>query len=381
MQIEQLVWNTKGGWQRMPQTGKESINPQLVLFFGASDVLESGERYQDLRGRYPNAHTIGCTSAGEIIGEDVYDESVVASAVEFKDTPLSVASVSIGTTTDSFQAGVQLGNELNRPDLRGILVISEGIQVNGSELVRGIVSVVGDKIPVTGGLAGDGARFQVTRVGCDSKPEPGRIAAIGLYGSAITIGHGSVGGWDPFGPERRITQSRGNILYELDGKPALELYKLYLGEEASNLPGSALLFPLMVRPVNSGDIGVVRTVLSINEKDQSMTFAGDVPQGYIAQLMRANFDRLIDGAGAAARIAGESGKGSGAKLAVLISCVGRKMILGQRTADEVEATHEMLGQDVVQIGFYSYGEISPHVSTGSCELHNQTMTITLLSED
>jgi hypothetical protein len=379
MQIEQLIWNVKNGW-RKTQTSNGGIHPQLVLFFGESSVLESGERYLDLRDRYPDAHIIGCTSAGEIIDEDVYDGSVVVSAIEFKNTPISVVSISISTMADSFSAGAQLGKELSRPGLRGILVISEGIQVNGSELVRGIVSVVGDNIPITGGLAGDGARFQVTQVGCDSKPESGRIAAIGFYGSAITIGHGSVGGWNPFGPERNITRSKGNILYELDGKPALELYKRYLGEEADNLPGSALLFPLMVRPANDESSGVVRTVLSISEEDQSMTFAGDVPQGYTAQLMRANFDRLIDGAGAAAKIAGEGSKGNEAKLAVLISCVGRKMILGQRTADEVEAVHEILGQDVAQIGFYSYGEISPHVSSGSCELHNQTMTITLISE-
>ncbi|HEX3037320.1 MAG TPA: FIST N-terminal domain-containing protein [Thermodesulfobacteriota bacterium] len=380
MQIEQLMWNTKSGWQRTLQTGKDGINPHLVLFFSGSNVLESDERYLELRDLYPDAHIVGCTSAGEIIDEDVYDESVVVSALEFKDTPLSVASVSIDAMEDSFRSGVQLGKELDHPELRGVLVISEGIRVNGSELVRGVISVTGDKVPVTGGLAGDGARFQITQVGCDSKPESGRIAAIGFYGSAITIGHGSVGGWDPFGPERHITRSRGNVLYELDSKPALELYKLYLGEEAANLPGSALLFPLMVRSANSKDTGVVRTVLSVNEEDQSMTFAGDIPQDYRAQLMLANFERLIDGAGAAAKIASEITNRNGTKLAILISCVGRKMILGQRTADEVEAVHEILGRDVAQIGFYSYGEISPHVSTGSCELHNQTMTITLLSE-
>lgn len=380
MQIEQLMWNTKNGWQKTLQASNRDINPQLALFFGESSALESGKCYFDLRDLYPNAHIIGCTSAGEIIGEGVYDGSVVVSAVDFENTPISIASISISTMADSFRAGAQLGKELKRPGLRAALVISEGIRVNGSELVRGIVSTVGDNIPVTGGLAGDGTRFQMTRVGCDSKPEPGRIAGIGFYGPAITIGYGSASGWDPFGPERHITRSKGNILYELDGKPALELYKRYLGEEADNLPASALLFPLMVYPANNKGSGIVRSVLSVSEDDQSMTFAGDIPQGYTAQLMRANFDCLIDGAEAAAKIARERNKGNEAKLAILISCVGRKMVLGQRIADEVEAVHEILGHDVAQIGFYSYGGISPHVSTGICELHNQTMTITLISE-
>jgi hypothetical protein len=380
MQIEQLMWNKKEGWQNSKQNGKVK-NPQLVLFFGESGALESGERYLDLRDRYSDAHIIGCTSAGEIIDQNVYDETIVVSAIEFNDTKVLVASVLVNKMSDSFEAGASIGKQLNCPELRGVLIISDGVKVNGSQLVRGVRSIVGDNLPVTGGLAGDGTRFKTTLVSCDSEPESGRIAAIGFYGNALSIGHGSVGGWDPFGPEREITRSEGNVLYELDKKPALELYKLYLGEEADNLPGSALLFPLMVRSASDQNTGVVRTVLSISEEEKSMTFAGDVPQGYVAQLMRANFDRLIEGAGEAAKLSVTESKKNGAKLAILISCVGRKMILGQRTEDEIEVVHEMLGRDTSQIGFYSYGEISPHVSTGYCELHNQTMTITLLSED
>ena len=242
-----------------------------------------------------------------------------------------------------------------------------------------ILSAVAWILILTGGLAGDADRFESTLVSCNAPAEPGCIAAIGLYGDNVTIGHGSVGGWDPFGPERTITRSEGNVLYELDGKPALDLYKRYLGDEAANLPGSALLFPLMVRAGDSDGVGLVRTILGIDEARKSMTFAGDLPQGHKAQLMRANFERLIDGAGQAARVAGARGL-DGRKLAVLISCVGRKMVLGQRTAEEVEAVASLLGQKVSQLGYYSYGEISPHVRLGSCELHNQTMTITVLAE-
>jgi hypothetical protein len=374
------MWNEREGWQNSRHNGKVK-KPQLVLFFGESGALESGQRYLDLRGRYPDAHIIGCTSAGEIIDQSVHDDTIVVSAIEFNHTRVSAASVLINQMSDSFEAGADIGRELHGPQLRSILIISDGVKVNGSQLVRGIRSIVGDNLPVTGGLAGDGTRFKTTLVSCDSKPESGRIAAVGFYGNTLNIGHGSVGGWDPFGPEREITRSAGNILYELDKKPALELYKLYLGEEANNLPGSALLFPLMVRSASDKNTGVVRTVLSISEEENSMTFAGDVPQGYIAQLMRANFDRLVEGAGEAAKLSVRDSRKNGPRLAILISCVGRKMILGQRTEDEIEAVHEMLGTDTAQIGFYSYGEISPHVSTGCCELHNQTMTITLLSED
>ncbi|KAA3605878.1 MAG: hypothetical protein DWQ06_03165 [Calditrichaeota bacterium] len=381
MKLEQLLWTEQNGWQN--ESPEKSVeNPQLVLYFGSTGVLESGERYDDLKKRYPNSNLIGCTTSGEIIEEDVFDDSVVVTAMEFASTKTQIATLKIGDVENSTEAGKKLAEELNSDGLAGVMVISDGGMVNGSQLVKGLSSILGTEIPITGGLAGDGARFQKTLVGFNNRPEQGRIVAIGLYGDKITIGHGSVGGWDTFGPEREITRSKDNVLFELDGKPALELYKLYLGEEAANLPGSALLFPLSVRPKDSKEQGVVRTILTIDEEQQSMTFAGDLPEGYSAQLMRANFERLIDGAEEAAKIANTENEIDGEKLAILISCVGRKMVLGQRTPDEVEAVHELLGEDVAQIGFYSYGEISPHVEiSGSCELHNQTMTITLLSEN
>jgi hypothetical protein len=113
-----------------------------------------------------------------------------------------------------------------------------------------------------------------------------------------------------------------------------------------------------------------------------MTFAGDIPQGWTAQLMRGHFDRLTAGAADAARQA-RSKLGAGEndpRFSILISCIGRRLLMGQRTADEAEAVGVELGPDTQRLGFYSYGEISPHAKSGMCELHNQTMTITTLAE-
>jgi hypothetical protein len=243
--------------------------------------------------------------------------------------------------------------------------------------------VVGQKIPLTGGLAGDSALFEETLVGADCAPQSGRVAAVGFYGSAIRIGHGSAGGWDEFGPRRRITRSTGNVLFELDGEPALDLYERYLGEEdARGLPGTALLFPLLIRDAAQPDQDVVRTILAIDRAARSMTFAGDVPEGWIAQLMRGNFDRLAAGAAEAARQA-RTGLGADRDrdgLAVLVSCIGRRLLMDQRIMDEVEAAGAELGSKIPRVGFYSYGEISPHGSAGVCQLHNQTMTVTAITE-
>ncbi len=307
------------------------------------------------------------------------DGSIIATAIEFEDTAIRAVCTDSWDCGGAIECGRYIGRKLLDDDLRSIFILSDGTEVNGSELVRGVTEVIGHDIPLTGGLAGDGDRFGDTLVGVNESPSPGIIGALGFYGDRFEMGHGSIGGWDEFGPNRVITRSGGNVLYELDGEPALSLYKRYLGEEAENLPGSALLFPLRVWPPDSPDSDVVRTIVGIDEETQSLVFAGNVPEGHLAQLMQGNFGRLIDGAAAAAGTAKQAINGNGG-VAILISCIGRKLLLGQRVGEEVEAIRDILGDDIAQLGFYSYGEISPHSRSGMCELHNQTITITVLSE-
>ncbi len=276
-------------------------------------------------------------------------------------------------------AGVVLAGRLARPDLVHVLVLSEGLDINGEALVRGLRERLPPGVTVTGGLSADGAHFKETLVYCEGAARRNTVVAIGLYGRRLRVGCGSLGGWDSFGPERQVTRSSGNVLYELDGKSALSLYKRYLGDHAADLPASGLLFPLSLRR-GDGSTPVVRTILSVNEADQSLTFAGDVPEGGYVRLMRANFDRLIDGAVGAGRVSAEGLGGAPVDLALLISCVGRKMVLRQRVEEEVEGVRDIVGAGAIITGFYSYGEISPFSPNARCELHNQTMTVTTFSE-
>jgi hypothetical protein len=169
------------------------------------------------------------------------------------------------------------------------------------------------------------------------------------------------------------------VLYELDGKPALELYKSFLGDYAKDLPASGLLFPLNLRSEENAK-PVVRTILAIDENAQSLTFAGDIPEGGYVRLMKANFDRLIEGATGAAKSTLLEDENKDPELAILISCVGRKLVLKQLVEEEVEAVSEVLGNSTVLSGFYSYGEISPFSGEVECKLHNQTMTVTTFKE-
>lgn len=352
---------------------------QLVLGFGEKQVLANPASYEKIRGRFPQAEIALCTTAGEIFDTGVYDDRLSLVAFQFEHTTIQSTVLDVSAYADSYQAGEALVQALPPHDLRHIFVLSDGGLVNGSELVRGMNQKVGHAIPITGGLAGDGARFVSTLVGLNEPPVVGRIVAIGFYGEHFRVSHGSMGGWDGFGLERMVTKSNANKLYEVDGKNALQLYKDYLGKYAAELPGSALLFPLSVKLEKNSE-PVVRTILSIDDKNQCMIFAGDVPEGAKVRFMKANFDKLIEAATTAALTSVGDAQPGRQKVAILISCVGRKLILGERVEEEVEAVREALGEKVLLSGFYSYGEISPLTPSASCALHNQTMTITAFEE-
>jgi hypothetical protein len=357
-------------------TGALDGPAQLVLVFGGTGALESDAWRGELAREHPDALVVGCSTAGEIIDGRVLDDTVVATAVRFRATQVRMARVAVSEPEGSRDAGLALARQLLWPELVHVLVLSDGLVVNGTALVAGLLSQLPPGVTVTGGLAGDGDRMRRTLVCAGGEVAPQQIVAVGFYGASLSVGYGCRGGWDPFGPERLITRAHGAVLEELDHRRALDLYREYLGEHARELPASALRFPLSVRPPEGGP-RVVRTILGIDEASASMTFAGDMPEGHYAQLMKANFDRLVDGAYGAARITSERA-GRAASLALLISCVGRRLVLRQRVEEELEGVREILGP-VPTTGFYSYGELCPTGQLG-CELHNQTMTVTTFAE-
>jgi hypothetical protein len=376
--VEQFRWTIRKGWEpRLP--GPSSTPAQLILIFGNRKLLDDSEPYRRIVEAHPAALRFGCSTAGDIFGTEVTDESLVATVVRFEHTRLEIFHTHVDGPGDSFAAGQRLAHSLTQEDLIHVLLLSDGQIVNGSELVKGISSQLPAGVTVTGGLSGDGTLFKETLVIANAITAPSVIAVLGFYGERLRVGFGSLGGWDPFGPERLITRSQSNVLYELDGRSALDLYKSYLGPFAKDLPASALLFPLCIR-TEVDDTPIVRTILAVDDDARSMTFAGDVPMGAYARFMKANFDRLVDGAKGAARTSYQALGSARCDLAFLVSCVGRKLALGPRIEEEVEGVRQVLGPEPVLTGFYSYGEISPFTPDAKCELHNQTMTITTLAE-
>jgi len=363
----------RGLWT--PGLLEKSFAPQWVLAFGAREVL--GQNIASIRAAHPLALISACSTSGEIAGDEVSDGTITLTAVRFESTQIRQASARCASTDDSAATGETLAAQLNGEGLRHVFVLSKGLNMNGTALTHAIQSKLGQGVSVSGGLAGDGANFQTTMVYAQDQDGDDLVVAVGFYGDAIRVNSGSFGGWQTFGPERVVTAAEGSTLIQLDGKSALNKYKEYLGEYTGTLPSNALLFPIQITPKGS-DRGVVRTVLAIDEIAETMTFAGDVPLGATVQLMRSNIDSLVDGARTAAAQTIE-GMAS-ADLAILVSCVGRKLVLKQRVEEEVEAVLDIVGNKTVVTGFYSYGELAPAATGQPCDLHNQTMTVTLFSE-
>jgi len=368
------------GSQPMPPALLADAN--LVLAFISPDFGPKEALLHSLQQAYPVARIVTATTGGEIFGDRAYEKAAVVSALKLEHAQMKIAQTNVKFYAPSYDAGCELGDQLEAHDLKAVFILSDGLLVNGTDLVRGIVERVGPDVIVTGGLAGDGARFQQTGVGVDTIPYSGAVIAIGFYGAGFRVSYGSLGGWSKFGPERIITRSSGCMLYELDGRPALDVYEECMGEDAAKLPGSGLLYPLSIRPDKASEQDVVRTIIGVDRENKCLIYAGDVLQGYVAQLMRGSVDSLVDGAAQAGEFALSnfpSAEQRSDSLAILVSCIGRNLLMKQDVSTEVEVIHRLFG-DIPLVGFYSYGEICHHHATGQCGLHNQTMTITLITE-
>lgn len=375
-------WSTDAGWSPPPAGFADGSSDggirTLVMFFAEVDSETAAAAVADLALSLPNAAIIGCSSAGVILGDGLCPGGITAVAMHFDSVTPRVATAEVAEFPSSREVGNVIGDALTaqlEPTPGTVFVLADGLVVNGTALVAGLSERLPAGVGISGGLAGDGDRFERTWVYSDGQVRVGAVAAVGLASHRLTAGYGSAGGWEGFGPFRLVTQSDHNVLHTLDGQPALTLYKEYLGDRAEQLPASALFFPLLIRSPDAS-VELVRTVLAVDEVNATLTFAGDIPEGWTARLMRTTLDRLVDAAGVAAEEA--SHRLPDPDVVIAVSCVGRRLVLGQRTDEEVEAAVEALGTRAAVIGFYAYGEISP--TNGTSELHNQTMTLTTLTE-
>ena len=377
MKTVQLVKHKNKNWEYVVE--KQDLIEPLVLVFGNRFMLEEKTVYQDLRQIFPDGHIVFASSCAEISSNTVNQNSITVTAIQFEKSKFLIKTSNVlNKDLDSFKTGNELIKQFPEEGLKYAFVVSEGSFINGSQLTKGMSAATNDNLLITGGLCGDDARFEKTLASYNENPKEGELVAIGFYGDTLEISFSIHGGWTPFGPERIVTKSSGNVLYELDDQPALDLYKTYLGDKARDLPGAALLYPLNVKSEDE-DQSIVRSILNINEAENAVILAGDIKENSKVQLMMTNVDHIANASERAATQALTHRKNK-PELAILVSCIGRKIVLDQRVEEEIEEVIEVIGTDTVISGFYSYGEIAPFPGEVACQLHNQTMTITLISE-
>lgn len=375
MKTVQIKKYKTGDWDYL--TENIPLQEPLVLVLGNRHMLESETMYKDIKTLFPDGHIVFGSTSGDITSNRVDDESITITATEFEKSKFLIKTSNI-KNADSYKTGADLVNQFPKDGLKYVFVLSEGSFVNGSELTKGMNASTQNNTLITGGLCGDAARFEKTLAAYNENPKQGEIIAIGFYGESLEVSFSIHGGWTPFGPERIVTKSSSNVLYELDNQPALDLYKKYLGDKSTELPAAALLYPLNVKSEEEKQ-SFVRTILNINEEENAMILAGDIPENSKVQLMMTNVDNIANASERAARQALEL-RTNKPQLALLVSCIGRKLVLDQRVEEEIEEVVAVLGEEATICGFYSYGEIAPFHGENNCQLHNQTMTITLISE-
>lgn len=375
MKIDALEFD--GSWMLRSNGIDDKNKASLVLVFGDSANSDPNAALKGIHALYPNAHVLGASSAGSVLGTEISDAPFVATAVQFEKGHVEVAYVDFAPGDDIALAAERLTASLPQEGLKHVFVLSDGLNVNGSELVSGL-SRSKQAYKVTGGMAGDGDRFQKTWVIAEDSARDFRMAAVGFYGKDLIVSSGVFGGWSDFGSDRTVTRSEGNVLYELDGEPALDLYKKYLGPFASELPLSGMRFPLNIRQ-DKGSPEIIRTLLAIDEETKSITFAGDIPEGHTVRLMQPKLETMVEGAAQAAQQIEKVNDQTA--LGLVVSCTGRRIVLHDLVEDELEVIQNTLGKSFKLAGFYSYGEIAGTSGDEmNCHLHNQTMTLTGIYE-
>jgi hypothetical protein len=378
MKTQQLVLSHFSELDKLDQFDLDS--PQLVIVIGAPQFFENEIEIKKIKSKYfKNSIVVGCSSAGEVADHVVLENKLTLTTFTFQNVQIESQTVQIPKMENSFSAGASLMSHFKNT-ISAMMIFSPGVDVNGSALIEGLLSTAKTKFPITGGLAGDNARFVKSYTLHNLTILSNQVVGVSLSGNQLVFKHGIYGGWQSFGITRKVSKSQDNILFELDGEKALTVYKKFLGEEAKNLPASGLLFPFAVLNPDQSESGIIRTILGISESDGSLILAGDVEEGGLLKFMHANTDKLVLGAEQAANCAEVHLNFREPGATFIVSCIGRKLVMGNRVDEEIEAVAEILPSKAVNFGFYSYGEISPLAGTLDCKLHNQTMTITYINE-
>lgn len=355
--------------------GNALSDADLVFVFGSVGILETPNFYSVLKDSFPNAHICGASCGSSILSESLVSDQCTILAIQFKAAQVRNLKVKISDRHDVDGVIHEIHKHFPLNNLKGLCILVDGFAINSGGLISNLTKKF-PSVPIFGGLASDGDAMITSCVMNNGIGEKGIISVSGFYGESLSISTALAGGWQRFGPERLITKSHDNILEEIDGKKAVQLYKEHLQKEHLNLPHDGLMLPLSVYPKDHPELGKTRSVIGITDDEKALVFAGDVPKGHQARFMTSSIQSLCRGAEEAVATLKPNGDG----FAIAFSCIGHHMFLSSMTEDELDVLTGCLGPNIPLVGFYSNGEICPIGGKHESALHNQTTAIALITE-
>ncbi|MFN8911213.1 MAG: FIST signal transduction protein, partial [Alphaproteobacteria bacterium] len=351
----------------------------LVICFVNDKWIEQLDTHFICKQQYPTADIMLIGSGGQIIEQNLYDDEMCIIAIKWNAVKNKGYKVDCDTFDKSFDAGANLAKNLIQDDLKHILIFADAQHVNGEQMIDGMYSVLPKSVSVSGGFASDNASFKRGMNGLNANPTGQSIIGMGLYGKTLRVYCAAESGWQTFGPKRLVTKAKGNRLIEVDGQNILDLYGKYVQLEDKNTAAlHALYHPIAAFSNNALEFKALRAILGIDEEEKSLIMAANVTEGSKIQLSHGHYQSLIKGAEAAATILKVANRPDAFVLVVV--CIARRVLLGNRTEDELDVVKEILDK-VPCIGCYSHGEIAYDDIAKICEQHNQTMTMTAFYEE
>ena len=327
----------------------------------ASSHYDQKELLEGINSVLVDIPTVGCTAAGVIVGNVVYEESVGVMVIGGEGIHVTAPIKIEHIGSDMRATGKAFGQKLKEggmEDLRLALIFSDALSGNGTELVRGVFEIMGGQFALTGGAAGDDMDFKKTYQYWNNAVFTDTAVGIGIGGN-INFATAANHGWRAIGIAHKATKTNGTTLIELDGKPAFSVYQDYFGDHANDIKKAlsltAVTYPLGMK--TDSDQIMIRVPLAVKD-DGSIVCGAEVLEGSEIRLMIGTREDAISAAEETIRKV--INKVSGEKRVLFISdCVARKILFGTHKEEELTMLKNIVGENTKIFGFYSYGQIAP----------------------
>lgn len=361
-------------------------NPELMIVF-SSVRHDQREMLDGVREVSKDIPLIGCSTAGEITLEGSAEGSVAVMAIQSDAIDFTIGKggdLKIGVR----EAGAELARNIQgsaKSPVNCLLMLTDVLNGNGAEVVRGIQDVMGGNSLIVGGAAGDDFLFKQTFEYYNDDISSSSIVGAGLSGD-YGIGVGVRHGWVAIGTPMKVTKSEGAVLKELDGRPAVSIYEDYFGKKAEELREEplaklAITYPLGMNVEGDEEL-LIRDPITVDDQG-AITCAAEIPEGAEVRLMIGSKEEAIAAAKDAAEQAKEQLQGKAPRAIIIFNCIARRKLFGRYAKDEIDAIKDVLGQEVPLIGFYTYGEIAPigeNQDRRFSRFHNETAVVMVLGD-